>query len=40
MNEITVAKYLKFCETAQLILLAFPSLYVVKSGFSHVPFWT
>ena len=38
MNEKNVAKYLEFCATVELILLASlsPSLYIVESGFNHV----
>ena len=32
----TVAKYPKLCVTVESILLVFSSLYIVKSGFSHV----
>ncbi len=36
MNEKTAAKYPKLCATIDPILLAFPSLYMVDSGFSYV----
>ena len=36
MNEKTMVKYHKFCATFKLILLDFPSQYMMKSRFSHV----
>ena len=37
MNEKrTLVKYFKLCATVEPILLAFPSLYMMESGFSHV----
>ena len=36
MGKKNVAKYSKLCATVELILLAFPNLYTVKSGFNHV----
>ena len=35
MNEKSLIKYPKLCATAKPILLAFPSSYMVESGFSH-----
>ena len=35
MNEKTATKYLKLCATVELILLAFPNLYIVEARFSH-----
>ena len=38
MYDETVAKYSKLCTTVEPILLAFPSLYMVESGFRHALF--
>ena len=39
MNEETVTKYPKLCATVEPILLVFPSLYKVKSGFSYMHYF-